>query len=66
MIIKVNLKELIETIVDSTVEHFVDDVEDGMRYNHRQIRDKDIDAMKNVLIRKLNAIFEENEMEVKK
>lgn len=59
MIVKVNLKELIETVVDTTVEHYVDDVEDSMRCNHRQIRDKSIDNMKNALIRKLTAIFED-------
>ena len=59
MVIKINLKELIETVVDTTVEHYVDDTEDGMRYSHREIRDKNIDYMKNDLIKKLTAILEE-------
>lgn len=59
MEIKVNLKELIETIVDITVEHYVDECEDSMRYSHKQIVDENIDNMKNDLINKLNSIFEE-------
>lgn len=59
MIIKVNLKELVETIVDMTVEHYIDNYEDSMRYNHREIKDENIDAMKNDLIKKLTAIMGE-------
>ncbi len=59
MIIKVNLKELIDTIVDTTVEHYIDDTEDSMRYSHREIKDENIDVMKNDLIKKLTAIFED-------
>ena len=59
MITKVNLKELIEIVVDITVEHYVDDTEDGMRYSHRVIEDESIDCMRNDLIKKLAAIFED-------
>lgn len=59
MVIKVNIKELIETVVDITVEHYVDTMEDSMRYSHREIKDKNIDTMKNDLIKKLTAILEE-------
>ena len=59
MEIKINLKELIETVIDTTVEHYVDDTEDGMRYSHRVIKDESIDCMKNDLIKKLAAIFED-------
>ena len=57
--IKVNLEELIETIVDLTVEHYVDEYEDGMRYNHRHIQDENIETMKSSLIRKIVSIFRE-------
>lgn len=46
MLIKINLNELIETVVDTTVEHYVDDTEDSMKYSHREIRDESIDDMK--------------------
>ena len=59
MEIKINLKELIETVIDTTVEHYVDDTEDSMRYSHREIMDENIDSMKNDLITKLTAIFED-------
>ena len=59
MVIKVNLKELIETVVDTTIEHYVDDTEDSMRYSHREIKDKNIDSMKEDLIKKLTVILEE-------
>lgn len=59
MQIKVNLENLVETIVDLTVEHYVDEYEDGMRYTHKYIKDEDIETMKASLVRKLIAIFEE-------
>lgn len=63
MTIKINLNELIKMVVNTTVEHYVRKTEDSMRYDHREIRDESIDNMKNSLIRKLSAIFEENEEE---
>lgn len=63
MKIKVNLKELIETIVDVTVEHYVDEYRTDDRFQPsqkvRQIKNDCIDLMKEDLIRKLCNIFED-------
>ena len=59
MEIKVNLEKLIETIIDITVEHYVDECEDGMRYTHKYIKDENIENMKASLVKKFIAIFKE-------
>lgn len=59
MEIEVSLKDLIETIVDITVEHYVDTFDDEMCYSHKRIYDDNIDSMKKDLIKKLNSILKE-------
>ena len=57
MELKIDLKDMIETIVDITVEHYVDDYETADRQSHKRIVDDDIESMKNALTTKIVSII---------
>ena len=65
MKISVNLTELIETIVETTVEHYVDEYRTDDRFQEtkkiREIKNENIDLMKQNLTKKITNILVKEE-----